>query len=164
MLSVYTTLLCNGSPNTCPTELKLSPSTTFWSCSCFLRCFSGLCPGACSGLFLFFLYTTPLSDAIEHHSIHPHSFADDTQLSKSALLHHVSELLYSPCRNASTMSNCGCPAINWQWMMIKQEHWLCPLRMTTSLPMPDSLTVGTSNVKLSQSVKTLGVTLDTHLN
>ena len=36
-------------------------------------------------------------------------------------------------------------------------------RMSTSLPMPDSLTVGTSNVMFSQSVKTLGVTLDTHL-
>ena len=35
--------------------------------------------------------------------------------------------------------------------------------MSTSLPMPDSLTVGTSNVMFSQSVKTLGVTLDMHL-
>ena len=35
--------------------------------------------------------------------------------------------------------------------------------MFTSLPMPDSLTVGTSNVVFSQSVKTLGVMLDTHL-
>ena len=29
--------------------------------------------------------------------------------------------------------------------------------------MPDSLTVGTSNVLFSQSIKTLGVMLDTHL-
>ena len=36
-------------------------------------------------------------------------------------------------------------------------------RLSTSFPMPDSLTVGTSNVMFSQSVKTLGVTLDTHL-
>ena len=36
-------------------------------------------------------------------------------------------------------------------------------RMPTSLPMPDSLTVGTSNVMFSQSVKTLGVMLDMHL-
>ena len=35
--------------------------------------------------------------------------------------------------------------------------------MSTSLPITDSLTVGTSNVMFSQSVKTLGVTLDTHL-
>ena len=36
-------------------------------------------------------------------------------------------------------------------------------RMSTSLPMPDSFTVGTSNVKSSQSIKTLCLTLDTHL-
>ena len=35
--------------------------------------------------------------------------------------------------------------------------------MSTSLPMPGSLRVGTSNVMFSQSVKTLGVMLDTHL-
>ena len=36
-------------------------------------------------------------------------------------------------------------------------------RMSSSLSMPDYLTVGSSNVKLSQSVKSLGVTLDPHL-
>ena len=36
-------------------------------------------------------------------------------------------------------------------------------RMSTSLTMPYFLTVGNSSVKFSQSVKTLGVTLDTHL-
>ena len=33
-------------------------------------------------------------------------------------------------------------------------------RMSTSLPMPDSPTVSTSNVRFSQSVKTLSVALD----
>ena len=36
-------------------------------------------------------------------------------------------------------------------------------RMSMSLSVPDSLTVGTSNVMFSQSVSTLGVMLDTHL-
>ena len=48
--------------------------------------------------------------------------------------------------------------------MIKQKQWLCPLReCPRPLPMPDSLTVDTSNVMFSQSVKTLGVMLDTYL-
>ena len=42
------------------------------------------------GPVLFVLYTTPLSDVTERHSIHHHSFADDTQLRKSAPPHHVS--------------------------------------------------------------------------
>ena len=36
-------------------------------------------------------------------------------------------------------------------------------RMSTFLSMPNSLTVGTSNVMFSQPAKTLGVKLDTHL-
>ena len=36
-------------------------------------------------------------------------------------------------------------------------------RMSTSLPMPDYLKIGTSNVMFSQSVETLGMMLDTHL-
>ena len=36
-------------------------------------------------------------------------------------------------------------------------------RMSTFLPMPDSVTVGSSNVMFSQSVKTFGVTLDMRL-
>ena len=36
-------------------------------------------------------------------------------------------------------------------------------RMSTTSPMPDSLTVGTSNVMFSQCVKTLSMMLDMHL-
>ena len=36
-------------------------------------------------------------------------------------------------------------------------------RMSTSLPMPDSLKIGTSNVIFSQSVETLDMVLDPHL-
>ena len=55
-----------------------------------------------------------------------------------------------------------------------EQYWLSELfhfvvnllivssqRMSTSLPMPDPLTVGTSNAMFFQSVKTLGVMLDT---
>ena len=35
-------------------------------------------------------------------------------------------------------------------------------RISNSIPLPDSLTVGTSTVRFSQSAKCLGVTLDTH--
>ena len=41
-----TALRWNGSPYTWPTELHLQ--LIVWSFSCFLRCSSGLCPGACS--------------------------------------------------------------------------------------------------------------------
>ena len=112
---------------------------------------------------LFVLYTTPLSNVIERHSIYHHSFADDTQLRKSAPPHRVSKLVQS-------MQECSYDIKLW---MSSNELKLndgktetiivSSQRMSASLPMPDSFTVGTSNVKFSQSVKTLCLTLDTHL-
>ena len=152
-------LHCNRSPPTYPTE-KLSPSTTQ---SLILIPFRTVCLKALSlGLFCLFCIHT-LSDVIEHHSIHHHSFADDTQLRKSALPLHVSELVQS-------MQECLHDVKAWlsnnklnlnddkiEAMIVSSQ------RTSTSLPMPDSLTVGASNVTFSQSVRTLGVTLDTHL-
>ena len=119
--------------------------------------------GSALGPVLFVLYTTPLSDVIERHLTLHHSFADDTQLRQSAPPHHVSELVQS-------MQECIHDVKVWmssnklelnddktEAMIVSSQ------RISTSLPMPDSLTVGTSNVMFSQSVKTLGVTLDTHL-
>ena len=51
--------------------------------------------GSVLGPVLFVLYTTPLSDVTERHSIHHHSFADDKQLRKSAPPHHLSKLVQS---------------------------------------------------------------------
>ena len=112
---------------------------------------------------LFVLYTTTLSDVIERHSIHHHSFADDMQLRNSAPPHHVSELVQS-------MQECIHDVKVWmssnklklnddktEAMIVSSQ------RMSTSLPMPDSPTVGTSNAMFSQSVKTLGVMLGAHL-
>ena len=86
-----------------------------------------------------------------------------TALGKSAPPHHVSELIQS-------MQEC---IHNVRvWMSSKKQKLnddkteamiVSSQRMSTSLPMPDSFTFGTSNVKFSQSVKTLCLTLDTHL-
>ena len=96
------------------------------------------------GPVLFVLYTTPLSDVTERHAIHHHSNADDTQLRKSASPHHVSELVQS-------MQKCIQDVKVW---MSKNKLKLnddkteamsvSSQRMSTSLPMPDSLIVGTS--------------------
>lgn len=60
--------------------------------------------GSVLGPGLLVLYTTLLSDIIEHHSVHHHYISDDTQLRKSAPTHYISECLQS-MQGASTMSN-----------------------------------------------------------
>ena len=106
----------------------------------------GVPQGSVLGSVLFVLYTTPLSDGIERHSIHHHSFADDTQLRKSAPPHHVSEFVQS-------MQECIHDVKVWmssKKLKLNDDKTEAVIvssqRMSTSLPMPDSPTVGTSNV------------------
>ena len=78
---------------------------------------------------------------------------DDTQLRKSAPPYHVSELVQS-------MQECIHDVKVWmssKKLKLNDDKTEAVIvssqRISTSLPMPDSLTVGTSNVMFSQSVK-----------
>ena len=130
-----------------------------WSCSRFLRCSSGLCPGTCS---VCPLYHTPF-------------WSNWTSPDSSLLIcwwhavenlpHHIVLVnLYSPCRNSCTMLECGCPTINWNSMMTKQKQWLRPLRnCPRQYPCQILLQLVLQISCFLKSVITLSVTLDTHL-
>ena len=111
----------------------------------------------------FVLYTAPLSNVMDSHSVLHHSSADDTQLQKSAPPQQVDELIQS-------MQQCVHNVKSWMTdnkLKLNDDKTealiISAPRISNSIPLPDSFTVGNSTVRFSQSAKYLGVTLDMYL-
>ena len=107
--------------------------------------------------------TTPLSTVIERHSILHHSYADDTQLQNSAALDRLPDLIDS-------MRLCIDEIKDWmtdnklkpnddktEVMIISSS------RMSTALSISESFDIGNASVPFSDTVKNLGVTLDSSI-
>ena len=100
---------------------------------------------------------------MDNHFVPHHSFADDTHLQKSAPPQQVDEFIQS-------MQQCVHDVKSWKsHNKLKlnddttEELIISATKISNSIPLPDSLTIGNSTVRFSQSAKHLGVTLDMHL-
>ena len=99
---------------------------------------------------------------MDSHSVLHHSFADDTQLQKSARAKQVDELVQS-------MLQCVHDVKSWTThnkLKLNDETETLIIsapRISNSIPLPDSLTIGSSTVRFSESAKYFGVTFDMHL-
>ena len=129
-------------------------------CSDFAPVHSGVPQGS---VHLFTMYIKPLSAIIDSHSIIHHSFADDLQLQMSAPPDRISELLHS-------MQSCISDVKAWATAnMLKLNDSKTELMLVTSKRskhlhnLPNSITIGNSQIPFKQSVKNLGFTLDCHL-
>ena len=125
----------------------------------------GVPQGSVLGPILFVLYPMPLSNIIANHSVNHQLFADDTQLQKSAPLSEVNNL---------TKELNACTDDIKTWMMENQlklnddktEALLFPFSSSLKLtvPLPDSITLGSHNIPFSDSARNLGFILDSKLS
>ena len=110
------------------------------------------------------MYTAPLSDVFASHSVIDHSFADDTQLQKSADPCQVDNAIHS-------MESCIRDVKSWMThnkLRLNDDKTealvVSSQRMSASISLPESLLVGNARVPFSKSAKNLGVTIDPNLS
>ena len=125
----------------------------------------GVPQGSVLGPILFVLYTAPLSDIIASHSVNHQLFADDTQLQKSAPLSEATNL---------TKELNVCTDDIKTWMSENQlklnddktEALLFPFSssLKPTVPLPDSIILGSHNIPFSDSARNLGFILDSKLS
>ena len=120
----------------------------------------GVPQGSVLGPVLFVLYMSPLFDVIVSHSVTPHSYADDTQLLKSARIMELNHL-------TNSMQTCVQDVKSWMTfnkLKLNDDKsevlFVASPRMSVSTSLPDSITLGCSNVLVSNSARNLGVVID----
>ena len=124
----------------------------------------GVPQGSVLGPVLFVLYAAPVSDVISRHAMLHESFADDTQLHQSASIAEIDVLM-------SRTQECIAGLKDWMTLNKlqlnddKTEIMLaCPKKLLKHPSIPDSVLINNTQVTLSSSVRSLGVTLDQTLS
>ena len=124
----------------------------------------GVPQGSVLGPVLFILYTTALSYVIRGHSVSHEMFADDTQLLHSSSIDDYPSLI-------STLQSCTSDVETWMStnklkLNCDKTEAICFSKPSyyISDPLPSSVTLGSNTIEFSDSVRDLGVLLDSDLS
>jgi hypothetical protein len=131
--------------------------------SSIVRLVCGVPQGPVSGPILFVLYTADLIHLIERHSLHPHLYADDTQVYGSCSPADVRQL-------QSRVSSCVDDIASWMKsnrLKLNTDKtevlWCATSRWQHQLPVTPTR-IGINLITSSTSVRDLGVYLDADLS